>query len=502
MNAEKKPQSKICDIVILGGGTAAWMTANILAHSFKDLTIKLVESPDIATVGVGEGSTPALKAFFDLLDIDESKWMFASDATYKNGIEFENWSIKQGYEQYFHPFPSTIDNHTLPIFMYNARVRCSGTDIDVNPSDYFLAAKLADENRIPIGDENFPFDINYAYHFDSGKLGKFLKSIALEKGVLHQLNNIVEVKTSMSGEIAALVTDAGEIISGKFFIDCSGFKSELLRKTLNVPFVSYKDLLFNDSAVLMQTPAESNTIESKTTSTALSCGWKWRIPLKSRHGHGYVYSSSHITDAAAEKELRASVGQAFDGVPTKLLKFELGRVEKHWHKNCLAVGLSQGFIEPLEATALMLIQQTVGKFVDLWKKGNLTDQYQNEFNRQINAEFDGIRDYIVLHYKLNSRDDSQYWRDNRSGFDGIPERLKVLVNVWQKGGDFTKAIKELKLDAHYPVASWYVLFAGYGFFPNKLHALNTQTVKFPPTKISTFIARCVPNYQPQVRNNI
>ncbi|HSC67279.1 MAG TPA: FAD-dependent oxidoreductase, partial [Cellvibrio sp.] len=280
-------------IVIVGGGTAGWMSALVMAREWinQGIDIHLLESPEVGIIGVGEGSTPALKAFFDALGIAEAEWMPECNATYKCGIRFENWSGRPGCDSYFHPFPSALDRQTLPIFMHNVQARLRGADLYTHPDRFFISPRLAQQCLAPLAPENFPFDVHYGYHFDAVLLGQFLRKKAIARGVGHSYGHVSEVRQQESGDIASLVTDKGEVIGADFFVDCTGFASLLLQKTLQVPFVSYRNNLFNDAAVAMPTDI-GEKIPSETVSTALKHGWAWKIPLTNRYGNGYVYSSA------------------------------------------------------------------------------------------------------------------------------------------------------------------------------------------------------------------
>lgn len=489
-------KSKNTKIVIVGGGTAGWMAANILAYSFQktDVTISLIESPDVGIIGVGEGSTPALRNFFDLLNIKESDWMPACNATYKTGIRFNDWSTVKGYESYFHAFPSTLDQHTQKSFFYNAQLRATGIDLAANPSDFYLAAKVSEQNKSPIANDNFPFEVDYAYHFDANLLGKYLKKVAVSSGVNHIVDHVTDVKLSKDNNIEAVTLKNSQQIEGDFFVDCTGFKGVLINKLPDIEFVSYGDELHNDSAIAISTPLEANTIGAQTESTALKYGWAWKIPLTNRYGNGYVYSSKYITKKAAEQEFKTHLNMANVEQEVRHLSFKLGRNNKHWQNNCLAVGLSQGFIEPLEATALLLIQQTVGKFVDAYQQGCLTNKFQDKFNQQINADFDGIKDYIVLHYTLNSRQDTAYWQDNSTHLQSMAPRLQKLLKGWQSGLDISQLVIKLGLQEYYPIPSWYAILAGYGYFPSMLKTPDAKHKTHGLHETKEFLRRCLLNY--------
>lgn len=466
MAAHIFPQARI---VIVGGGTSGWMAANLLAHHWKQhrVQITLIESRDIGIIGVGEGSTPYMKNFFQTLGISEKNWMPACSATYKCGIRFPNWSTVTGYTQYTHPFFSVQDRDSGEACFRNANMRRRGIDAPANPQDFFMAAELARQQRAPIPQNPEIASGDYAYHFDSGLLGQYLKQHALGLGVIHKLATITGVQQQDNGDIKNLCLDDGDQFYADFFIDCSGFAGLLINQTLGEPFISFKDNLFNDRAVALPTPINGGAIPSETLSSAMSSGWAWQIPLMNRFGNGYVYSSDFLDKDTAEKELRTHLGSAADGQEARHLSMRVGRIEHHWRNNCLAVGLSQGFIEPLEATALMLTQFTITYFIDQYEAGQFTEKYQSAFNRRINQLFEGVRDYVVAHYYLNTRNDTEYWRACRTHLP-ISDRLASFIEAWDKGLDFEATLHQHKEALTYFRPSWYCLFAGMGRFPSSL----------------------------------
>ena len=455
------------NIVILGGGTAGWMAANLLQKRWrqKGVNITVVESPDIGIIGVGEGSTPLLKEFFDSLDISESEWMPQCNATYKNGISFNNWSTVSGYESYFHPFPCSLDFATFGLLYKYTALRRSGVDVLAHPNRFSLMAGLTQKKLAPLPAENFPFHFQYGYHFDSVLIGKFLRGKAKESGVSHIEGTVETVEQDSDGNIKALKLKNGDILSGDFFIDCSGFASILLQRTLKVPFLSFSENLFNDSAVALPTEIEVDA-PVETLSTALTNGWAWKIPLTNRFGNGYVFSSQYCSPDEAETELRAHLGVLDSDVEARHLKMKVGRAQESWSKNCLAVGLSQGFIEPLEATALQFVYSTIDQFAQALEQGDFTNEHREAFNDQMNANFEGIRDYIVLHYKTNSRSDSQYWIDNREN-QKISENLRAMIECWYGIEDMQEALTRLEIGSYYSQRSWTCLLSGVGIFPRQ-----------------------------------
>lgn len=451
--------------VILGGGTAGWMTACLLAKKWPQHDIVVVESPDIGIIGVGEGSTPQLKAFFDTLGVAESDWMPKCNATYKAGISFHNWSERPGFEKYFHPFHTGLDHFTDSKFFFQTRARRTGRNVEAHPDHFFLPARLAAERRAPVAGPGYPHAIGYGYHFDATLVGRTLRDHAVGiLGVTHLTRTVNHVQIDSAGQVEALHTRDDEAIKGDFFVDCSGFGGTIIQKALNERFISFGDNLFNDSAVAMPTPNDEGEIHSETKATALSTGWAWRIPLTNRAGNGYVYSSRYAHADAAETELRRHLGLLVSDTPARHLKMNVGRLERCWVGNCLAVGLSQGFIEPLEATALHIVQATVEGFIEAFEKGGATSQYEDELNYSLAERIEGIRDYIVAHYRMNQRHDSAYWHDNARN-DALSDNLKALMTAWFTGADLTAEINRLGIGRYYSALSWHCLFAGYGTFP-------------------------------------
>lgn len=490
--------SKDKSIVILGGGTAGWIAANLLAENWKDqdIDITLVESPNIGIIGVGEGSTPPLKGFFEAIGVQESDWMERCDATYKVGITFRNWSTKPGFDEYFHPFMCQPDEFSVPAFYHNSFLRRQGIDLDGHPNQFFITWELAKQRLAPVAPPNFPFEMNYGYHFNSGLLGQFLQEWAARKGVKYKSATVNDVLLDSEGNIDCLKTEDGETIKADFYVDSTGFRSQLLQKALKVPFESCEDVLFNDSAVVFPTDPEENPTP-QTISTALKHGWAWKIPLTSRFGNGYVYSSKYVDDDDAEMEFREHLGLMESDEEARRLKFNVGRVREHWAKNCLAVGLSQGFIEPLEATALDMVQETVVRFIEAANKGGLTDEYRDEFNDRISGRFDAVRDYIVCHYRINTRTDTPYWRDNGTN-EKISGSLREILTAWLQGKNITDELERQKLDAYFPAVSWNCLLGGKGIYPlqEQLKPGNEMAHEYDLDKIATYLQGCALNFKP------
>ncbi len=414
--------SAIRKIVIVGGGSAGWMTAMILANALirHGIEISVLESPVVGIIGVGEGSTPWLRGFFDSLGIEESEWMPECKATYKCGITFDGWSTKPGFESYFHPFASMLDNLTMTQFVHNAQARVNGADVCAHPSRFF-----------------------------------------------------------------------------NIFVDCTGFAGILIQKALGTPYVSFSNNLFNDAAIAMPTPI-GDDIPSQTISTALKHGWRWKIPLTSRYGNGYVYSSAFCSADDAEHELREGLGMLDSDTPARHLKMKTGRVTKHWNRNCLAVGLAQGFIEPLEATALLFIQRTVTAFVEFLEAGDLSEAAHERFNQRVNDHFEGTRDYIVTHYKTNTRRDTEYWRANAANTN-LSDSLRQLYGLWMSGKSIAADVGRQAIGKGYPVFSWYCIMSGMGIFPDPkdLRPASPPDNRYSMAEIDNLLQRSTLNFRSQ-----
>lgn len=472
------------NIVIVGGGTAGWMSACYLARAVElarqqhpnkqqPVNITLLESADISTVGVGEGSTPYLRHFFAYLGVDEKTWMQTCSATYKMGISFENWNNASADNSYFHPFFSALDIPTADHYFDAVNQRRRGINTDVNPSHYFTAAQMVEDGILP-NTLSLATHIDYAYHFDAGQLGDFLKQYAKEKGVKHHIGTIASVNADAQ-TIHAVQLEDGQQLQAELFVDCSGFRGLLGKRAQKRVFKTYSDTLFNDAAVAIASPVlPSPEAKLQTRSIGLKHGWQWEIPLTSRTGNGYVYSTQFCSSSDAEAELRHVLGEQVNDSEARHLRMQVGRLEEHWQGNCVCIGLSQGFIEPLEATALMLVQYALHHFVDCWQ----TDQpykYQH-YNVEMNRMFDGIRDYIAAHYYLNTRTDTAYWQACRHDIK-VPDTLAYLLKEWDSGANFETALNQVDSKLVYLRPSWYCILAGMQRFSNPLSSMPVPNEK-------------------------
>jgi hypothetical protein len=322
-----------------------------------------------------------------------------------------------------------------------------------------------------------------------------LRDHAATLGVQHLERHVAKVEVDHAGQVTALTTKDGDAIAGDFFIDCSGFRGSIIQEALGERFITFKDNLFNDSAVVMPTPADPNGTNPHTSATAMSTGWAWEIPLTNRTGNGYVYASSYLDKDAAETELRAHLGLLDSDVLARHLTMKVGRVERSWVSNCLAVGLSQGFVEPLEATALHVVQATVEGFMAEVDAGGFSAAARDKFNQSIAARIEGIRDYIVCHYRLNQRTGTQYWRDNAEN-PNLSDTLKAVMTSWFRGEDLSDTIAQLNIGKYYGSLSWHCLLAGYGTFPtdNKLSRPGDDIKILNMNDLDDFMRRCCMNF--------
>jgi len=457
------PAEPIKQIVIVGGGTAGWMAASGLASYFKqmgrDVNITLIESEVIGTVGVGEASLPGLKVFNQSIGLNEVEFIRATNASFKLAIQFVDWRA-QG-ETFFHPFSKYgVDIDDLDFHHYWLHMRAQGINYPL--SDFSLSTQLCHQNSFapPIHNpENQLSEYKYAYHFDATLYATLLKGIALGKGVKHMQARIEHVALNeVTGFIESIQTDAGDTIDGQLFIDCSGFKGVLIEGGLHTGYEDWSHWLPCNSAIAIQSK-RSLPLTPYTQSIALEAGWRWRIPLQGRVGNGYVYSSEFISDATARAQLE-SVLEADPITNPRILKFTTGMRKKFWNKNCVALGLAAGFIEPLESTSISLIQTGLIKLLMFFPDQSFNEHLIAEANRLSRLEFERIRDFIIFHYKYSTRDDSEFWRYVRTM--DIPHTLEHKVNVFCESGLLTQYENE-----SFQKESWVSLLIGMQLFPHR-----------------------------------
>ncbi|NTS76027.1 tryptophan 7-halogenase [Catenovulum sp. SM1970] len=459
-------------IIIVGGGTSGWMTAAALCNTpaFNQSKITLIESKQIGTIGVGEGSTPYLKRFMEQLGFDEISWMRACDATYKTGIKFTHWNNDKSH--YFHPFYTAIDVKAAEVFFNQANARRRGQGEQVNGDDYFVASLLARDNCLPVPVKTYPVTNEYGFHFNASKLAKLLADFSRSKGVDVIDAKVEKVNQLPSGDIDSLILDDGACHQADLFIDCTGFKGLLINQISPNQFTSFKQDLLNDSAVTIST--QDITQKVYTESSAMEAGWRWQIPLTSRTGYGYVYSSEHKSPEQAEQELVTSLNIQ-GGVQCRHLSMKVGQQNKAWVGNVLAVGLSQSFIEPLEATALMVTQFSIESFIKAHVGQSITnEQNRNQFNAELSKLIYGVKDYILAHYLTSKRRENLYWQ-SVTDIDKADTRLEAILAAWSSGADFDACLNHYENELAYFRPSWYALLAGMDYRNDQL-VVPHQTV--------------------------
>ena len=421
-------------ILIVGGGTAGWLTAAYLAKALRlaerpHLEVTVLESPDIGTVGVGEGTFPTIRATLQFLGIPEAEFIRETSATMKQGIRFVDWARTPAagrHQQFFHPFEAPFyaeDINLVPYWLLQ--------DEATRPpfaQAMTLQSRVAQAQRAPkrAGEAPYTAPLNYAYHFDAIKLAHLLAGHARRLGVRHVQGTVTNVALDARGAIAHLDTPQGRF-EADLYVDCTGFRAELIGGPLRSPFKSCRGQLFADRALACKLPLDSPDMESCTIATAHEAGWLWDIGLNGSRGVGCVYSSSHMSDERAAEVLRAHCGT--EDVAMRSIPFAPGYREQQWVKNCVAVGLSAGFLEPLEATGLVLVEAAVGMIAEMLPHSGPIDAPARRFNELMALRFENIINFLKLHYCLSRRDEP-FWRDNADPAT-IPHRLADLLEQWQ-----------------------------------------------------------------------
>ncbi|MDP5211540.1 tryptophan 7-halogenase [Pseudoalteromonas tunicata] len=453
--------NSIKKIVIVGGGTAGWMAAASLAKYVNNSAeICLIESSDIATVGVGEATLPNIVQFNRNLGIDETAFIKATQATFKLGIQFENWHPQN--KQFFHPFADyglKIDQVDFHHYLYRAQQ----TECSSQLADFSFACQLAKQYKFaqPHANPSTPLaDYAYAYHFDAGLYGQFLKKHSINAGVNHLIGTIEQVNLHPdTGFINNVALTDGQIVEGELFIDCSGFEGLLIEKALHTGYEDWSHWLFCDSALAVQT-TRVNPPEPFTRSIAQSAGWQWHIPLQHRSGNGYIYSSRFESDEQAKALLQTNINGEPLGEIRKIT-FKPGRRKQIWHKNCFALGLASGFLEPLESTSISLVQTAIAKLLTFFPDCSFNQADINEVNRLHNLELENISDFLILHYKLSARCDTPFWQACQNM--AIPESLQHKIDLFKSRGHIAMYDQE-----SFEHASWLTFYDAYQLKPRRL----------------------------------
>ncbi|HEY8623804.1 MAG TPA: tryptophan halogenase family protein [Casimicrobiaceae bacterium] len=455
-------------IVIVGGGTAGWLTAAIIAAKHKSrmpagFSVTLVESPNIPIIGVGEGTWPTLRSTLSRIGVSETDFFRECDAAFKQGARFAGWTTGAPDDAYYHPLvlPQSFSQLNLvPHWL----ARGNGTSFcdAVCPQGQICDAGLGPKT---VTTAEYEAIVNYAYHLDAGKFAPFLQRHCCEKlGVRHILADVQHATFTEGGDIRSIVTEQAGEIEGDLFVDCSGFHALLIGKELGVPFKDCSDVLFCDTAMAIQVPyAEPSTpIASQTISTAQSAGWIWDIGLPSRRGVGHVYSSRHISDDEAERELRNYLGKAGENLPVRKIPIRGGHRETFWKGNCVAVGLAAGFLEPLEASAIVLVELSAKIIAEQMPAcREVMDVIASRFNSTTEYRWGRIIDFLKLHYAVTKRRDTAFWRDNADPAS-IPDRLKDLLELWRYQSPWFHDEFD-RIEEVFPAASYQYVLYGMGF---------------------------------------
>jgi tryptophan halogenase len=467
-------------IVIVGGGTAGWMCAAALSRLTDQAgyQVTLVESDEIGTVGVGEATIPSIMTFNNLLGIDEDDFMRHTQATFKLGIEFVGWGGADG--QYIHPFGKTgLDFQGVGFHQYWLKATQQGHAAG-RFEDYSLSAVAARRHKFtrPSADPQAVLSsLRYAFHFDASLYARYLRGYAETRGVKRVEGKVVNVRQHpMTGALTSLHLENGQLVNGTFFVDCSGFRALLIGGTLGVGYEDWQAWLPCDRALAVPCESAGEPLPY-TRSTADAAGWRWRIPLQSRVGNGYVYCSDYIDDETARDRLLLSLdGKAL--ADPRPIRFRAGRRQTFWQQNCVAIGLAGGFLEPLESTSIHLIQTGISKLLALLPKGDMLPAEIREYNRQAVLEYDQIRDFIILHYKATQRTDTPFWRYCRDM--AIPDSLAHKIELFQGRGRVFRREEDL-----FTVDSWLAVLLGQNIMP---HGHDPAVDAMPLAEVERFVA--------------
>ena len=470
-------ESALRQIVIVGGGTAGWMAASAFARFLgPGFAIHLIESDEIGTVGVGEATIPAIQLFNQSLGIDENEFIRATQGSFKLGIEFTDW-LEPGHS-YIHAFGAVgRPLGLLPFYQYWLRHHQQGGISSL--WDFAPSALAAKANKFSPPQEkpgSLPSGIAYAYHFDAGLYAAFLRRYSEARGVKRTEGKVVDVGLNAeSGMIETVTLADGAKIGGDLFIDCSGFRGLLIEEALQSGYDDWSDYLPCNRALAVPC-ATVAPLTPYTRSTARDAGWQWRIPLQHRTGNGYVYCSDYITDSAATETLMANLDGAALAEPRQL-RFVTGKRRQIWKKNCIALGLSSGFLEPLESTSIHLIQAAIAKLLNFFPTSALDQTDIDAFNSQMDFEFCAIRDFIILHYKANSRPGA-FWQNCREM--AVPDSLTSKMKLFKANGRIVRYNDEL-----FTELGWLQVMWGQGLRPKGYHPLADQ---LSPAQLDEFLS--------------
>ena len=471
-------KNRIRKLVIVGGGTAGWITAAAFSRLLGPaIEIELVESEAIGIVGVGEATIPQIIRLNTILGFDENDFVKNTFGTFKLGIEFVDWG-KLG-DRYLHTFGDAgVNLGSVHFHHYWRRYAMSGGDNSLwHYSLHELAAqqtKFAHLNKV--GNTQMT-GLAYAYHFDASLYARYLRKYSEERGVVRTEGIVKSVaRHAQSGDIESITLDSGQTISGDFFVDCTGFRALLLGQTLGVDYLDWSRWLPCDRALAV--PSEKlSPLPPYTRATARTAGWQWRIPLQHRTGNGHVYSSNFSSDEEAAGLLLQNLEGKALGDP-RPLRFTTGRREKFWSHNCVAIGLSSGFLEPLESTSIHLIQSNVSRLIELFPRDGVHEPDRDEYNRRTAIEFEQVRDFLILHYHQTQRDDTEFWRYCKNM--SVPDSLTHKMKLFKASGRLGRDVDDLFRDA-----SWAQVMLGQGILPEDY---NPMADKLDEQQLDNFLS--------------
>jgi len=457
MNADGQPNAPLKTITIVGGGTAGWMTAAMLSQLFRSYAIRLIESDEIGIIGVGEATIPSIRTYNDMAGIDQVEMISATQATFKLGIDFVGW--RDGKDRYFHGF-GRIGQDFMWLHPHQLWLMARQQGAVPHFDHYSLNCVAGMQNRFAYPDPRNPASpmggMDYAYQFDASLFARYLRGRSETNGVTRIEGKIVDVKLhGESGDVAHVVMEDGRTVDGDLFVDCSGMRALLIGQTLGIGYEDWNHWLLNDRALAV--PCERVApLTPYTRVTARQHGWQWRIPLQHRTGNGHVYSSNHISDDEAASVLLAHLDGKTLADP-RPVRFRPGKRRKAWDRNVVAIGLSSGFLEPLESTSIHLIQTGIIKLLGLFPHRGFAAADVAEYNRQHDFEFTDVRDFIIAHYKVTEREDTPYWAYLKHM--AIPDSLAERLELFASSGRFYKrAAAEL-----FRAESWVQVLLGQGF---------------------------------------
>jgi tryptophan 7-halogenase len=498
----------IKNVLIVGGGSGGWMTASYLAKAFAGkVKITLIESATIKSIGVGEATIPNLqRVFFDFLGIPEDEWMRHVNGSFKAGIKFINWdkapAAGKGDSSFYHIFGGVPLCEGTTIQQYWLRKYLMGQTTEKMQEACYPEVALFDKNLSPRFHDGKRATF-YAWHFDTTLMAEYLTQWSVKRGVTHVVDDVVDVTLDSEGNIESVLTQTGQKFSADLFIDCSGFRSLLIGKALNEPFLDMSDHLLCDSAVASAIPHddEQHGIEPFTSAIAMKHGWTWKIPMRGRFGSGYVFSSKFCERDEATREFQ-QLWNLDDNQPLKQIKFRVGRSKRCWVKNCVGIGLSSCFLEPLESTGLYFIYAAIYQLVKHWPSQAFEPELRDQFNAEIGYMFDDCRDFVQMHYLTTSREDTPFWQANRYDLT-ISDSIKEKIELYKTGETVTEVIMDTsdyyttfdyEFRNFWPSSSYYCVLTGMGIYPNPTPPLllhNTQHVEKAETIFADIQRRTV-----------